>query len=66
MSWILDGYCVKVQYCDVVATGVVESSRVKYGGSVQYIVILDESITLPWRDEPVSRVLVDQKDILEV
>jgi hypothetical protein len=66
MDWILDGRKVEVNYCGATGSGTVVDSRVKYGGSVQYTVELDEGITLPWRSELVYRVLVDNKDILSI
>lgn len=64
--WYLDGYRVVANYFGEVVTGIVESSRVKYGGRVQHTVILDEPIQLPWRSEPTSRLLFDEKDLIEV
>jgi hypothetical protein len=66
MSWILDDRKVEVNYCGATGAGIVVDSRVKYGGSVQYTVELDEGIVLPWRSELVYRVLVDDKNILSV
>jgi hypothetical protein len=62
-SWIKDGQRIKARYMDVPVTGVVESSRVRYGGLVQYTVILEEPIQLPWRAEPTDRVLIDCNEI---
>jgi len=57
-SWIKDGEHIKASYCGVPVSGIVENSRVKYGGKVQYTVVLDSPIELRWHTEPVSRVLV--------
>lgn len=64
MTWVLDGSKVSVNYLGVECNGTVVESRVKYGGSLQYTVVLDDAITLPWRSEPVNRVLVSDRDIL--
>ena len=64
-QWYLDGYKVIANYFDNVVTGTVESSRVKYGGRVHHTVILDAPLSLPWRSEPVSRVLIDDINIIE-
>lgn len=64
MSWILDGERVTADYLGTQVTGCVESSRVKYGGRVQYTLVLDQPVQLRWRSEPTSRVLVDDTDIL--
>jgi hypothetical protein len=62
-NWIKDGQRIEARYMGVPVTGVVESSRVKYGGLVQYTVILEQPIQLPWRIEPTDRVLIDCDDI---
>jgi len=66
MSWIKDGETVQGTYCDHVVSGVVESSRVKYGGRVEYTVNLATPITLRWRTEPVTRVLLDETKLIEM
>jgi hypothetical protein len=48
----------------VTVTGVVESSRVKYGGRVQHTVLLDAPVQLPWRNEPATHLLVDDNEVL--
>jgi hypothetical protein len=45
-------------------TGTVESSRVKYGGDLQYTVKLDKPVQFRWRDTPSTRVLIDQKEVI--
>lgn len=64
MSWILDGQTITANYMGNTVRGVVESSRVKYGGKVQYTVNLDEPVYLPWRSEPKTRVLVDNDELI--
>jgi hypothetical protein len=66
MSWILDGQKISACYLGTAVTGRVISSRVKYGGSVQYSVELDEPVQLPWRTEPTSFLLVDKNEVIEV
>lgn len=62
-SWILDGEKVSGLYYGNAFSGVVRESRVKYGGSVQYTVDLDQPIQLRWRSEPKSVILVDAIEI---
>ena len=64
MGWNKDGSTVRAEYCGVQCTGVVESSRVKYGGSVQYTVVLDEPLVLPWSTEAKTKVLIDEDEVL--
>jgi hypothetical protein len=66
MSWILDGQKIEANYLGTAVTGRVISSRVKYGGSVQYSVELDEPVQLPWRSEPATTLLVDKNEVIEV
>ena len=66
MSWILDGQKISACYLGIAVTGRVISSRVKYGGSVQYSVELDEPVQLPWRTESTSFLLVDKNEVIEV
>jgi hypothetical protein len=66
MTWYLDGSKITASYMDRVVTGTVQDSRVKYGGEVQHLVILDEPLQLPWRTDPLARVLIDESDVLEV
>jgi hypothetical protein len=65
MSWILDGQKIKASYLGTPVTGTVMSSRVKYGGKVQYSVELDEPVQLPWRTEPATTLLVDNDELME-
>lgn len=64
MSWIKDGSHVRANYLDREVAGLVLDSRVKYGGTVQYSVELDTPLSLPWRSEPVNRVLIDSNDVI--
>lgn len=64
MGWIKDGETVTASYMGYTVTGTIESSRVKYGGKVQYTVNLDSPVQLRWRSEPVTRVLVDRDELI--
>jgi hypothetical protein len=47
MSWDLTGERINGLYMGLFPyTGIVESSRVKYGGDVQHTVVIDEPITV--------------------
>ena len=65
MSWCKDGLTVKADYLGHEIAGLVLSSRVKYGGSVQYPVQLDEPLFLRWRDEPTDNLLIDDSQLLK-
>ena len=65
MGWIKDGNTIVANYLGEQVRGVVESSRVKYGGKVQYTVALDKPVQFRWRSEPSIRVLIDQDEIVE-
>ena len=64
MSWIKDGMQIKANYLGTEVSGTVESSRVKYGGKVQYTVILDKPVQFRWRSEPSTRVLIDSDELV--
>jgi hypothetical protein len=64
MGWIKDGEQVTANYHGLTVSGVVESSRVKYGGRVQYTVNLNAPVQLRWRSEPTTRVLVDSDELV--
>ena len=64
MGWIKDGETVTASYMGYTVTGTVESSRVKYGGKVQYTVNLDSPVQLRWRSEPTNRVLINEAEIV--
>lgn len=63
MSWIKDGQRVYGNYHGHPVQGIVESSRVKYGGKVQYTVNLDTPVQMPWRSELTTRVLLDHTEL---
>jgi hypothetical protein len=64
MSWDKQGQQIKALYQGQQVQGVVESSRVKYGGAVQHLVLLDKPIQLRWRTEPTDRLLIDHKELI--
>lgn len=65
-NWALDGQRVTGVYLGVTVTGLVESSRVKYGGMVVHTVNLDHPVQFPWRTEPATRVLLNQNELVSV
>ena len=64
MSWCKDGSTIKADYLGDEVVGVVQSSRVKYGGTVQYAVKLDEPVKFRWRSQPTEVVLIDADEII--
>lgn len=64
-TWIKDGKTIVANYLGETVRGTVESSRVKYGGKVQYTVNLDQPVQFRWRSEPRTRVLIDSDKIVE-
>lgn len=62
MSWCKDGSTVKADYLGQIVVGVVEDSRVKYGGTVQYTVRPDEPVWVESRWADV--VLINEKNVL--
>jgi len=64
MSWCKDGSTIKANYLGDEVVGVVQSSRVKYGGTVQYTVELDEPVQFRWRSQPTKVVLIDADEII--
>lgn len=64
-TWIKDGKTIVANYLGETVRGTVESSRVKYGGRVQYTVNLEKPVQFPWRSEPSTRVLIDHANIVE-
>lgn len=64
-AWIKDGKTIVANYLGETVRGVVESSRVKYGGRVQYTVNLAQPVQFPWRSEPSTKVLIDSQEIME-
>ena len=63
MGWILDGKEIRARYHGEIVCGTVIESRVKYGGRVQYTVVLDQPVKFPWRSEPSTRVLIDESEV---
>ena len=63
MIRIEDGEKLEASYLGVPVSGTVQSSRVKYGGDLQYTVLLDEPVQFRWRSDLTSVVLVDGKDV---
>ena len=65
MSWNLEGLKVTGMYMgEFPVTGLVELSRVKYGGGIQHTVVLDKPITVYSRIR--DRVLLDHQDVVRV
>lgn len=64
-TWIKDGKTIVANYLGEQVRGTVESSRVKYGGKVQYTLVLEKPVQFRWRSEPSTRVLVDSDEIVE-
>lgn len=64
-TWVKDGKTIVANYLGETVRGTVESSRVKYGGRVQYTVNLDQPVQFRWRTEPSTRVLIDHANIVE-
>ena len=64
MGWCKDGSTIKANYLGDEVVGVVQESRVKYGGKVQYRVKLDEPVQLRWRNEPTDVVLIDENEVI--
>jgi len=63
MSWNKEGKQITAMYQGQRVTGTVESSRVKYGGKVEHLLILDRPIQLRWRSEPADRLLIDEDEV---
>lgn len=57
------GKRVQATYHGHQVSGVIESSRCKYGGAVQHTLALDKPLSMRWRKEAVSYVLVDSDDV---
>lgn len=64
-NWIKDGKTIVANYLGETVQGTVIESRVKYGGKVQYTVELDQPVQFRWRNEPSTRVLIDNDEIVE-
>ena len=64
MGWIKDGEQIVARYMGHTVIGTVESSRVKYGGEVQYTVNLSSPVQFRWRTEPTNRVLINHSELV--
>lgn len=64
--WNLEGQRVMGDYYGTPVIGTVVDSRVKYGGKVQHTVELEQAVNLRWRQEPVTRVLLDNDEVFKV
>lgn len=64
MAWDVEGRTVEAVYYGQHVKGVVEHSRVKYGGCVQHTLKLEQPVKLRWRTELVDRVLVDDSELI--
>ena len=64
MNWNKEGEQITALYQGQQVTGTVESSRVKYGGKVEHLLILEKPIQLRWRAEPTDRLLIDEDKVL--
>lgn len=66
MSWQREGQRIFAEYLGTIpVTGIVESSRVRYGGSVQHTLLLDSPVQVygsEWR----TRLLIDESQIVSV
>jgi hypothetical protein len=64
MGWNKNGSTIRGQYLgEYEFTGIVQESRVSYGGKVLYTVIVDEPIALPFTSETRSVVIVNEDQI---
>jgi len=64
--WNLEGQRIRARYLGQEIQGRVRESRVKYGGSVQHTLELDEPVVLRWRTGPVGHLLVDDTEVVAV
>jgi len=65
MGWNKDGSTVKALYLgEYECVGVVEESRISYGGSVLYTIQLDEPLVLPFNGEQRKVIIVNQTQII--
>jgi hypothetical protein len=63
-QWDLTGLRIHGQYLDLDVAGIVESSRVAYGGSIKHTVVLDEPLNVYGTMR--ERVIVNHELIDEV
>ena len=65
MGWNKDGSMVKAKYLSQYeCVGVVEESRVSYGGRVLYTINLNEPLSLPFTSELRETVIVGENQIV--
>jgi hypothetical protein len=64
MSWNKECQKITAMCQGQQVTGTVESSRLKYGGKVQHLLILEKPIQLRWRAEPTDRLLIDEDKVV--
>ena len=65
MGWIKDGKTIVANYMGEQVQGTVESSRVKYGGKVEYTVNLEKPVQFRWRSDPTNVVLITDDKIVQ-
>jgi len=65
MSWNKEGQKITAMCQGQQVTGTVESSRLKYGGKVQHLLILEKPIQLRWRTEPTDCLLIDEDKVVK-
>ena len=65
-NWIKDGEKITATHNGKMITGVVESSRVKLGGKVQYSVFLDTPVQYRWRTDSTNSILINHDEIENV
>ena len=64
MGWNKDGSTIRGRYLDEYPfTGVVQESRISYGGNVLYTVVVDKPIVLPFCSETRSVVIINEKQV---
>jgi hypothetical protein len=65
MSWNLEGLCIEAMYLDEFAVeGVVENSRVAYGGEVKHTIVLRNPIIVYGAER--DRLIIDNKNVSRV
>jgi|VirMetMinimDraft_7_1064189.scaffolds.fasta_scaffold96534_3 hypothetical protein len=64
--WNYEGLRVSGDYLGFPVTGVVNLSRVAFGGDIKHTVVLDEQLQLPWRNELTDCVILSMKEITRV
>jgi hypothetical protein len=63
MNWNKEGQTVSGVYLGAyTVTGVVQSSRVKYGGKVQHRILLDQTVKVFGRDA--DELLLDDEELI--